>query len=168
MPIRAWQEEKPDPGTASGSKGADRPEKGSAKEQSTPGFGRNLIVCSLKSDGYKRTLMHGDEAEHQLLPKRFEIDEDRHKLPRSRPSRDKTLYWLSRPSGTYSFQGRDVFLKDCRQPDMEFHGRSRLCSHAHYTYMMELSESTAKSGSLYGLDLPPISAHIQGAGASLN
>ena len=28
---------------------------------------------------------------------------------------DKTLLWMSRPSGTYCFRERDVFLKDTRQ-----------------------------------------------------
>ena len=34
---------------------------------------------------------------------------------------DKTLLWMSRPSGTYCFRERDVFLKDTRQ---QIHGGS--------------------------------------------
>ena len=46
----------------------------------------------------------------------FEIDKDMlRKAAASDKAEDKTLLWMSRPSGTYCFRERDVFLKDTRQ-----------------------------------------------------
>lgn len=46
----------------------------------------------------------------------FEIDKDMlRKAAASDKAEDKTLLWMSRPSGTYCFRERDVFLKDTWQ-----------------------------------------------------
>lgn len=46
----------------------------------------------------------------------FEIDKEIiRQAAASDKAKDKTLLWMSRPSGTYCFRERDVFLQDTRQ-----------------------------------------------------
>ena len=46
----------------------------------------------------------------------FEIDKEMiRQAAASDRAEDKTLLWMSRPSGTYCFRERDVFLQDTRQ-----------------------------------------------------
>ena len=57
----------------------------------------------------------------------FEIDKEIiHKAAASPDREDRTLLWLSRPSGTHCFRERDVFLKDTRPYNTwKFHGERR-------------------------------------------
>ena len=74
---------------------------------------------------------------------------------------DKTLLWMSRPSGTYCFRERDVFLKGTRQHNTwKFYGeqtRDRVLAYA--------VELTGKArgvirGNLYELDYQQHFRHI--------
>ena len=57
----------------------------------------------------------------------FEIDKEMiRQAAASDRAEDKTLLWMSRPSGTYCFRERDVFLQDatfsCKIPGSTTHG----------------------------------------------
>ena len=65
----------------------------------------------------------------------FEIDKKIiHEAAASPDREDRTLLWLSRPSGTHCFRERDVFLKDTRPyTTWKFHGeqtRDRILAYA--------------------------------------
>ena len=84
----------------------------------------------------------------------FEIDKEIiHKAAASPDREDRTLLWLSRPSGTHCFRERDVFLKDTRPYNTwKFHGeqtRDRILA-----YAVELTgiENGKIKGNLYELD----------------
>lgn len=86
----------------------------------------------------------------------FEIDKKIiHEAAASPNREDKTLLWLSRPSGTHCFRERDVFLKDTRPYNTwKFHGeqtRDRILA-----YAVELTgiENGKIKGNLYELDYP--------------
>lgn len=86
----------------------------------------------------------------------FEIDKEIiHKAAASPDREDRTLLWLSRPSGTHCFRERDVFLKDTRPYNTwKFHGeqtRDRILA-----YAVELTgiENGKIKGNLYELDYP--------------
>ena len=86
----------------------------------------------------------------------FEIDKEIiHKAAASPDREDRTLLWLSRPSGTHCFRERDVFLKDTRPYNTwKFHGeqtRDRILA-----YAVELTgiENGKIKGDLYELDYP--------------
>ena len=86
----------------------------------------------------------------------FEIDKEIIQKAAASPNREeKTLLWLSRPSGTHCFRERDVFLKDTRPYNTwKFHGeqtRDRILA-----YAVELTgiENGKIKGNLYELDYP--------------
>ena len=90
----------------------------------------------------------------------FEIDKEIIQKAAASPNReDKTLLWLSRPSGTHCFRERDVFLKDTRPYNTwKFHGeqtRDRILA-----YAVELTgrERGKIRGNLYELDY---AAHVE-------
>ena len=90
----------------------------------------------------------------------FEIDKKIiHEAAASPNREDKTLLWLSRPSGTHCFRERDVFLKDTRPYNTwKFHGeqtRDRILA-----YAVELTgiENGKIKGNLYELDY---AAHVE-------
>lgn len=84
----------------------------------------------------------------------FEIDKEIIQKAAASPNReDKTLLWLSRPSGTHCFRERDVFLKDTAPHNTwRFHKeqtRDRILA-----YAVELTgiENGKIKGNLYELD----------------
>jgi len=86
----------------------------------------------------------------------FEIDKELIQKAAASPRReDKTLLWLSRPSGTHCFRERDVFLKDTAPHNTwRFHKeqtRDRILA-----YAVELTgiENGKIKGNLYELDYP--------------
>lgn len=86
----------------------------------------------------------------------FEIDKEIiQKAAASSNREDKTLLWLSRPSGTHCFRERDVFLKDTAPHNTwRFHKeqtRDRILA-----YAVELTgiENGKIKGNLYELDYP--------------
>lgn len=93
----------------------------------------------------------------------FEIDKKIiHEAAASPDREDKTLLWLSRPSGTHCFRERDVFLKDTRPYNTwKFHGeqtRDRILA-----YAMELTgrERGKIRGNLYELDYAAHFRHVR-------
>ena len=71
------------------------------------------------------------------------------------------LFWMSRPSGTYCFRERDVFLQDTRQYNTwKFYGeqtRDRILA-----YAVELTGTQGGTirGNLYELDYPRHFRHV--------
>ena len=93
----------------------------------------------------------------------FEIDKKIiHEAAASPDREDKTLLWLSRPSGTHCFRERDVFLKDTRPYNTwKFHGeqtRDRILA-----YAVELTgrERGKIRGNLYELDYAAHFRHVR-------
>ena len=93
----------------------------------------------------------------------FEIDKEIiHKAAASPDREDRTLLWLSRPSGTHCFRERDVFLKDTRPYNTwKFHGeqtRDRILA-----YAVELTgrERGKIRGNLYELDYAAHFRHVR-------
>ena len=93
----------------------------------------------------------------------FEIDKKIiHEAAASPDCEDRTLLWLSRPSGTHCFRERDVFLKDTRPYNTwKFHGeqtRDRILA-----YAVELTgrERGKIRGNLYELDYAAHFRHIR-------
>ena len=95
----------------------------------------------------------------------FEIDKEIiRQAAASDRAEDKTLLWMSRPSGTYCFRERDVFLQDTRQHNTwRFYGeqtRDRILA-----YAVELTGKVGGKirGNLYELDYPQHFRHRYGA-----
>ena len=93
----------------------------------------------------------------------FEIDKEIIRKAAASPNReDRTLLWLSRPSGTHCFRERDVFLKDTRPYNTwKFHGeqtRDRILA-----YAVELTgrERGKIRGNLYELDYAAHFRHVR-------
>ena len=93
----------------------------------------------------------------------FEIDKEIiRQAAASDRAEDKTLLWMSRPSGTYCFRERDVFLQDTRQHNTwRFYGeqtRDRILA-----YAVELTGKVGGKirGNLYELDYPQHFRHRQ-------
>ena len=93
----------------------------------------------------------------------FEIDKEIIQKAAASPDReDRTLLWLSRPSGTHCFRERDVFLKDTRPYNTwKFHGeqtRDRILA-----YAVELTgrERGKIRGNLYELDYAAHFRHVR-------
>ena len=74
---------------------------------------------------------------------------------------DKTLLWMSRPSGTYCFRERDVFLKDTRQHNTwRFYGeQSRDKILAYAVELTDTKDDTIR-GNLYELDYQQHFRHV--------
>ena len=92
----------------------------------------------------------------------FEIDKDMlRKAAASDKAEDKTLLWMSRPSGTYCFRERDVFLKDTRQYNTwKFYGEQTR-DHV-LAYVVELTGKVGGKirGTLYELDYQQHFRHV--------
>ena len=92
----------------------------------------------------------------------FEIDKKIiQKAAASPTAEDKRILWLSRPSGTYCFRERDVFLKDTRQHNTwRFYGEQ---THDHilsYAVTITGKEDGKIKGDLYELDYPQHFKHV--------
>lgn len=86
----------------------------------------------------------------------FDIDKEilREAAARS-AAEDKQLLWLSRPSGTYCFRERDVFLKDTRQHNTwRFYGEQTNDTVLAYAVELTGKENGKLMGNLYELDYP--------------
>lgn len=92
----------------------------------------------------------------------FEIDKEMiRKAAASDKAEDKTLLWMSRPSGTYCFRERDVFLKDTRQYNTwKFYGEQTR-DHV-LAYVVELTGKVGGKirGTLYELDYQQHFRHV--------
>lgn len=92
----------------------------------------------------------------------FEIDKEMiRKAAASDKAEDKTLLWMSRPSGTYCFRERDVFLKDTRQYNTwKFYGEQTR-DHV-LAYAVELTGKVGGKirGTLYELDYQQHFRHV--------
>ena len=98
----------------------------------------------------------------------FEIDKEIiRQAAASDRAEDKTLLWMSRPSGTYCFRERDVFLQDTRQHNTwRFYGeqtRDRILA-----YAVELTGKVGGKirGNLYELDYPQHFRHVAAEASS--
>ena len=74
---------------------------------------------------------------------------------------DKTLLWMSRPSGTYCFRERDVFLKDTRQHNTwRFYGEQTRDKILAYAVEMTGTKDGTIRGNLYELDYQQHYRHV--------
>ena len=75
---------------------------------------------------------------------------------------DKTLLWLSRPSGTHCFRERDVFLKGTRQHNTwRFYGEQTRDKILAYAVELTGKENGIIKGNLYELDYPQHFRHVK-------
>ena len=66
---------------------------------------------------------------------------------------DKALLWMSRPSGTYCFRERDVFLKDTRQHNTwRFYGEQTRDKILAYAVELTGTKEDTIRGNLYELE----------------
>lgn len=74
---------------------------------------------------------------------------------------DKTLLWMSRPSGTYCFRERDVFLKDTRQHNTwRFYGEQTRDKILAYAVELTDTKDDTIRGNLYELDYQQHFRHV--------
>ena len=74
---------------------------------------------------------------------------------------DKTLLWMSRPSGTYCFRARDVFLKDTRQHNIwRFYGEQTRDKILAYAVELTGTKDDTIWGNLYELDYQQHFRHV--------
>lgn len=74
---------------------------------------------------------------------------------------DKTLLWMSRPSGTYCFREHDVFLKDTRQHNTwRFYGEQTRDKILAYAVELTDTKDNTIRGSLYELDYQQHYRHV--------
>ena len=74
---------------------------------------------------------------------------------------DKTLLWMSRPSGTYCFRERDVFLKDPRQHNTWcFYGEQTRDKILAYAVELTGTKDDIIQGNLYELDYQQHFRHV--------
>ena len=74
---------------------------------------------------------------------------------------DKTLLWMSRPSGTYCFRERDVFLKDTRQHNIwRFYGEQTRDKILAYAVELTGTKDDTIWGNLYELDYQQHFQHV--------
>ena len=74
---------------------------------------------------------------------------------------DKTLLWMSRPSGTYCFRERDVFLKDTRQHNTwRFYGEQTRNKILAYAVELTGTKDDTIRGNLYELDYQQHFRHV--------
>lgn len=92
----------------------------------------------------------------------FEIDKEIIQRAAASPAaEDKRLLWLSRPSGTYCFRERDVFLKDTRQHNTwRFYGEQTRDHILAYAVTITGTEDGKIKGNLYELDYPQHFKHV--------
>ena len=86
----------------------------------------------------------------------FEIDKEIiRQAAASDRAEDKTLLWMSRPSGTYCFRERDVFLQDTRQHNTwRFYGEQTRDKILAYAVELTGIVNGKIKGNLYELDYP--------------
>lgn len=92
----------------------------------------------------------------------FEIDNEIIQRAAASPAaEDKRILWLSRPSGTYCFRERDVFLKDTRQHNTwRFYGEQTRDHILAYAVTITGTEDGKIKGNLYELDYPQHFKHV--------
>lgn len=92
----------------------------------------------------------------------FEIDKEIiQKAAASPAAEDKRLLWLSRPSGTYCFRERDIFLKDTRQHNTwRFYGEQTRDNVLAYAVTITGTEDGKIKGNLYELDYQQHFKHV--------
>ena len=74
---------------------------------------------------------------------------------------DKTLLWMSRPSGTYCFRERDVFLKGTRQHNTwRFYGEQTRDKILAYAVELTGTKDDTIRGNLYELDYQQHFRHV--------
>lgn len=74
---------------------------------------------------------------------------------------DKTLLWMSRPSGTYCFRERDVFLKGTRQHNTwKFYGEQTRDKILAYAVELTGTQGGTIRGNLYELDYQQHFRHV--------
>lgn len=74
---------------------------------------------------------------------------------------DKALLWMSRPSGTYCFRERDVFLEDTRQHNTwRFYGEQTRDKILAYAVELTGTQDGTIRGNLYELDYPQHFRHV--------
>ena len=74
---------------------------------------------------------------------------------------DKALLWMSRPSGTYCFRERDVFLKDTRQHNTwRFYGEQTRDKILAYAVELTSTKDGTIRGNLYELDYQQHFRHV--------
>ena len=82
---------------------------------------------------------------------------------------DKTLLWMSRPSGTYCFRERDVFLKDTRQHNTwRFYGEQTRDKILAYAVELTGTKDDTIWGNLYELDYQQHFRHVVEAAQPVN
>ena len=92
----------------------------------------------------------------------FDIDKSIiHRDAASDQAVDKTLLWMSRPSGTYCFRERDVFLKDTRQHNTwRFYGEQTRDKILAYAVELTDTKDDTIRGNLYELDYQQHFRHV--------
>lgn len=92
----------------------------------------------------------------------FEIDKEIIQRAAASPAaEDKRILWLSRPSETYCFRERDVFLKDTRQHNTwRFYGEQTRDHILAYAVTITGTEGGKIKGNLYELDYPQHFKHV--------
>ena len=93
----------------------------------------------------------------------FEIDKEILQKAAASPAvEDRRLLWLSRPSGTYCFRERDVFLKDTRQyTTWKFYGEQTRDKVLAYALELTGSENGKIKGNIYELDYQQHFKHVK-------
>lgn len=82
---------------------------------------------------------------------------------------DKTLLWMSRPSGTYCFRERDVFLKGTRQHNTwKFYGEQTRDKILAYAVELTGTQGSSIRGNLYALDYQQHFRHVVEAAQPVN
>jgi len=92
----------------------------------------------------------------------FDIDKSIiHRDAASDQAVDKTLLWMSRPSGTYCFRERDVFLKGTRQHNTwKFYGEQTRDKILAYAVELTGTQGGTIRGNLYELDYQQHFRHV--------
>ena len=94
----------------------------------------------------------------------FEYDKARFlKAAQSEHAEDKTLYWLSRPSGTWCFRERDIFLRDSEAFRTWQHYKDTSDTILAYTVEITGMEDGRVMGTLYTQDYRAMAEHIDRA-----
>lgn len=93
----------------------------------------------------------------------FEIDKEIiQQAAASDRAEDRALLWMSRPSGTYCFRARDVFLQDTRQHNTwKFYGEQTRDHILAYAVEITGAAGGKVRGSLYELDYPQHFRHVR-------
>ena len=95
---------------------------------------------------------------------RNDFDIDKEIIKRAAASEqavDKALLWMSRPSGTYCFRERDVFLEDTRQHNTwRFYGEQTRDKILAYAVELTGTQDGTIRGNLYELDYQQHFRHV--------